>query len=65
MIVGGTSLSGGSGRVWGTLVGVLFIGVIVNGMRLLDVHEDGQLIARGALVLFAVLMSRLQSAASS
>jgi len=64
VIVGGTSLSGGSGRVWGTLVGVLFIGVIVNGMRLLDVHEDGQLIARGALVLFAVLMSRLQTATS-
>lgn len=61
VIVGGTSLSGGTGRVWGTLIGVLFIGVIVNGMRLLDVHEDGQLIARGALVLFAVLLSRLQS----
>ena len=61
VIVGGTSLSGGAGRVWGTLVGVLFIGVIVNGMRLLDVHEDGQLIARGALVLFAVLLSRLQA----
>jgi len=65
VIVGGTSLRGGSGRVWGTLVGVLFIGVIVNGMRLMDVHEDGQLIARGALVLFAVLSSRLQTAAGA
>jgi ribose/xylose/arabinose/galactoside ABC-type transport system permease subunit len=61
VIVGGTSLSGGSGRVWGTLVGVVFIGVMVNGMRLLDVHEDGQLIARGAVVLFAVFLSRLQA----
>jgi ribose/xylose/arabinose/galactoside ABC-type transport system permease subunit len=60
VIVGGTSLSGGAGRVWGTLVGVLFIGVIVNGMRLLDIHEDGQLIARGVIVVFAVLLSRLQ-----
>ena len=60
VIVGGTSLGGGSGRVWGTLVGVLFIGVIVNGMRLLDVHEDGQLIARGVIVALAVLLSRLQ-----
>lgn len=61
VIVGGTSLSGGTGRVWGSLVGVLFIGVIVNGMRLLDVPEDGQLIARGAIVLFAVLLSRVQA----
>jgi ribose/xylose/arabinose/galactoside ABC-type transport system permease subunit len=60
VIVGGTSLSGGIGRVWGTLVGVVFIGVIVNGMRLLDVHEDGQLIARGVIIVLAVLLSRLQ-----
>ncbi|HWL94175.1 MAG TPA: ABC transporter permease [Phycisphaerae bacterium] len=60
VIVGGTSLSGGAGRVWGTLVGVLFMAVIVNGMRLMDVHEDGQLIARGVIVLLAVLLSRMQ-----
>ena len=60
VIVGGTSLSGGVGRVWGTLVGVVFIGVIVNGMRLLDVHEDGQLIARGVIIVLAVLLSRLK-----
>ena len=60
VIVGGTSLTGGVGRVWGTLIGVIFIGVIVNGMRLLDVHEDGQLIARGVIIVLAVLLSRLQ-----
>lgn len=60
VIVGGTSLSGGVGRVWGTLIGVIFIGVIVNGMRLLDVHEDGQLIARGVIIVLAVLLSRIQ-----
>src|SRR5204863_458500 len=60
VIVGGASLGGGSGRVWGTLVGVVFIGVIVNGMRLLDIHEDGQLIARGVIVALAVLLSQLQ-----
>jgi predicted ABC-type sugar transport system permease subunit len=36
--------------------------VIVNGMRLLNVHEDGQLIARGAIIVVAVLLSRLQQA---
>lgn len=60
VIVGGTSLTGGVGRVWGTLIGVVFIGVIVNGMRLLDVREDGQLIARGVIIVLAVLLSRLQ-----
>ena len=60
VIVGGTSLSGGAGSVWGTLIGVVFIGVIVNGMRLLDIHEDGQLIARGVIVALAVLLSRVQ-----
>jgi ribose/xylose/arabinose/galactoside ABC-type transport system permease subunit len=60
VIVGGTSLSGGQGSVRGTLVGVLFVGVLVNGMRLLDVQEDAQLIARGALVLLAVVWTRMQ-----
>ncbi len=60
VIVGGTSLRGGSGSVWGTLVGVVFIGVIVNGMRLLDVHEDGQLIGRGVIIVLAVLLTRLR-----
>lgn len=60
VIVGGTSLAGGSGSLRGTLVGVIFIGVLVNGMRLLDVHEDGQLIARGVIVLLAVLGTRWQ-----
>lgn len=60
VIVGGTSLRGGSGSVWGTLVGVVFIGVIVNGMRLLDIHEDGQLIGRGVIIVLAVLLTRLR-----
>jgi len=60
VIVGGTSLSGGVGRVWGTLVGLVFIGVIINGMTLLNWQEDAQLIARGAIILLAVLLSRIQ-----
>ena len=59
VIVGGTSLAGGSGRVWGTFVGVIFIGVIVNGMTLLDVPVYGQYIVRGLLILGAVLLSQI------
>ena len=59
VIVGGTSLSGGAGRIWGTLVGVVFIGVIVNGMTLLNVPVYGQYIVRGVLILAAVMLSQL------
>lgn len=59
VIVGGTSLAGGAGRVWGTFIGVVFIGVIVNGMVLLNVPPYGQYIVRGLLILGAVMLSQL------
>ena len=37
VIIGGTSLAGGAGTIWGTLVGIVFIGVVANGMTLLDI----------------------------
>lgn len=60
VIIGGTSLAGGVGRVWGTMVGVLFLGIIINGMTLLNVSEYWQNVVRGALILLAVLVNRLQ-----
>jgi sugar transport system permease protein len=58
-IIGGTSLFGGKGRIWGTLVGVLFLGCIANGMTLLNVNEYWQYVARGAIILGAVLMNQV------
>lgn len=58
VIIGGTSLFGGAGRVWGTMVGLIFIGVIVNGMTLLDLKSDLQYVVRGALILAAVLANQ-------
>ncbi len=60
VIIGGASLSGGSGRVWGTFIGVIFLGVIFNGLTLLGVSEYWQLVFRGALILVAVLLNTLQ-----
>jgi sugar transport system permease protein len=60
VIIGGTSLMGGVGRVWGTMVGVIFLGVILNGMTLLNISEYWQHVVRGALILTAVLINRLQ-----
>jgi ribose/xylose/arabinose/galactoside ABC-type transport system permease subunit len=57
VIIGGTSLMGGSGRVWGTLIGVVFLGVLVNGMTLLNISEYWQHVVRGGLILVAVLLN--------
>lgn len=58
VIIGGTSLTGGQGTVWGTLIGILFIGVIANGMTLLDTPSYWQFAIRGMLIFAAVLMNR-------
>lgn len=54
VIIGGASLSGGAGRVWGTLVGLVFLGVLINGMTLLNTSEYWQSVVRGAMILAAV-----------
>ena len=61
VVIGGTRLSGGEGSVWGTLVGVVFMGVILNGMTLLNVPSYEQYVVRGVLIFAAVLVSRFQS----
>jgi len=61
VIIGGTSLMGGVGRIWGTLIGVIFLGVLVNGMTLLNISEYWQHVVRGILILSAVLINRSQS----
>jgi ribose transport system permease protein len=62
VVVGGTSLFGGKGGVFGTLVGALIIGVINNGMNLLNVPSFYQQIVKGGVILAALLIERLVSA---
>jgi ribose/xylose/arabinose/galactoside ABC-type transport system permease subunit len=57
VIVGGASLYGGRGSLVGTMLGVLFIGVLNNGMVLLGVNSYAQYVANGLIVLVAVLLS--------
>jgi len=57
VIIGGTSLLGGAGTVWGTLIGMIFLGVIVNGMTLLDISEYRQEMVRGGLILAAAIIN--------
>lgn len=56
VVLGGTSLMGGRGTIWGTLIGALVIGVLNNGFNLLSIDPYFQLVAKGAIILLAVLL---------
>ncbi len=60
VVIGGTSLMGGRGSVWGTLIGALLIGVINNGMNLLGISAYFQLVVKGIIIIGAVLLDRLR-----
>ena len=58
VVLGGTSLSGGKGRIFGTLVGALIIGTLNNGLNLLGVSSFYQQIVKGIVIVIAVLLDR-------
>jgi ribose transport system permease protein len=58
VVLGGTSLAGGKGSIVGTLIGVLIIGTLNNGLNLLDVSSFYQLVVKGLVILFAILLDR-------
>jgi ribose transport system permease protein len=60
VVVGGTSLSGGEGRILGTLIGAFVIAVIQNGMNLTNVESYTQKVVLGLVILGAVLLDRLK-----
>jgi ribose transport system permease protein len=60
VVVGGTSLTGGEGRIFGTLVGAFIIAVIRNGMNLVNVEPYTQKVVLGLVILGAVLLDRLK-----
>ena len=59
-IIGGASMSGGEGRVWGTLIGALLMGVLRNGLNLLGVSAYWQKVAIGLVVVVAVSIDGLR-----
>jgi ribose transport system permease protein len=60
VVVGGTSLRGGEGRMMGTLIGAFTIAVIQNGMNLTNVESYTQKVVLGLVILGAVLLDRLR-----
>lgn len=61
VVLGGTSLSGGKGRLFGTLIGVLIIGTLNNGLNLLGVSSFYQQVVKGVVIIVAVLLDRKKS----
>jgi ribose transport system permease protein len=60
VILGGISLSGGKGRIIGTLIGVLILAILSNGMVLLSVQSYYQTIVKGVVIFLAVLVDTLR-----
>ena len=60
VVLGGTSLSGGKGRILGTLIGALIIGVLNNGLNIIGVSAFWQQVVKGVVMLIAVLIDRFK-----
>lgn len=61
VVLGGTSLAGGKGRIFGTLIGALIIGTLNNGMNLLGISSFYQQIVKGIVIIVAVLLDHRES----
>lgn len=65
VVIGGTSLSGGRGSILGSVLGCLIIGVLNNGLFLLDVSPFWQQVVKGFVILVAVAIDKMQVAGES
>ena len=61
VVVGGTSMAGGSGKLGGTLIGALIIGVLNNGLNLMNVNSFWQTVVKGIVILLAVTTDYLRN----
>jgi len=61
VVIGGTPLTGGRGSVWGTLTGVLLLGIIANGLNLLHVEASWQYVMTGFVIIIAVILHEHRS----
>ena len=61
VVMGGTSLNGGNANVIGTVFGAIIVGMVNNGLNLLGVDSSWQVVAKGVLILVAVIAGNLSS----
>ena len=62
VVLGGTSMSGGKGKLWGVVLGVLIIGVLTNGLTMINVSSYWQKVIKGIIILAAVIMDNRNAA---
>jgi ribose transport system permease protein len=60
VVIGGTSLSGGEGSILGTIIGAFIISILTNGLRILSVPQEWQMVVTGAIVVLAVFLDILR-----
>lgn len=56
VVLGGTSLAGGKANVFGTFLGCIIVGTITNGLTLLRVDSNWQVVAKGLIIILAVIV---------
>lgn len=61
VVIGGTSLAGGKGRLWGTIVGIMLMICLTNGLDMLGVGAYYQMMVKGFVVILAVMLDSLSS----
>lgn len=61
VVIGGAPMSGGSGKIWNTFLGIIFLGVLSNAMTLNGVDDYVQYIVQGVLIIGAVLINSIQA----
>ena len=59
-IIGGTDMNGGEGKLGGTIIGLLFVGILANGMVLLGVSAYMQSVIKGLVIFMAVIINSIQ-----
>jgi ribose transport system permease protein len=60
VVIGGTSLSGGTGTITGTMIGAFIMSVLVNGLRVMSVAQEWQIVVTGVIIIAAVYMDMLR-----
>jgi len=60
VVIGGTSLSGGEGSIFGTVIGAFVISVLTNGLRILSVPQEWQSVVTGAIIIVAVFLDMIR-----
>jgi ribose transport system permease protein len=60
VVIGGTSLSGGEGTILGTIIGAFIMSTLTNGLRILSVAQEWQMVVTGGIVIVAVYADTLR-----